>query len=148
LLGNVPGLRERAESGGARFGTIDAWLAFKLTGRFVTDYSNASRTLLFDIHRRVWDEELCDLLAVPIAALPEPCLSAERYGATDPEALPGATAPVAGIAGDQQAALFGQACIAEGLGKNTYGTGSFVLLNAGSIAPPPGPGLLTTLAWG
>jgi glycerol kinase len=148
LLGNVPGLRERAESGGARFGTIDAWLAFKLTGRSVTDYSNASRTLLFDIHRRVWDEELCDLLGVPIAALPEARPSAERYGATDPEALPGATAPVAGIAGDQQAALFGQACIAEGLGKNTYGTGSFVLINAGASAPPPGPGLLTTVAWG
>ena len=148
LLQNVSGLRERAESGNVRFGTIDAWLLFKLTGRAVTDYSNASRTLLFDIHRREWDEELCALLGVPIASLPDPRPSAERYGDTDPDAVPGARAPVAGIAGDQQAALFGQACIAEGLGKNTYGTGSFVLLNAGAKAPPASPGLLTTVAWG
>ena len=148
LLENVPGLRERADSGGVRFGTIDAWLAFKLTGRSVTDYSNAARTLLFDIHRLEWAPELCDLLGVPQACLPEAHSSAEPYGETDPDAFLGARVPLAGIAGDQQAALFGQACVSEGLGKNTYGTGSFVLLNAGPRAPAASPGLLTTVAWG
>jgi glycerol kinase len=148
LLRNVPGLRERVDAGGVRFGTIDAWLAFKLTGRTVTDYSNAARTLLFDIHRLAWDEELCELLGVPRACLPDARPSAERYGETVPEAFLGARVPLAGIAGDQQAALFGQACISEGLGKNTYGTGSFVLLNAGTRAPAASPGLLTTVAWG
>jgi glycerol kinase len=148
LLENVPGLRERAREGGIRFGTIDAWLAFKLTGRAVTDYSNASRTLLFDIHSLAWDPELCELLGVPIQTLPEARPSAEPYGEIDPDAFLGARAPLAGIAGDQQAALFGQACVSEGLGKNTYGTGSFVLLNAGTRAPAASPGLLTTVAWG
>jgi glycerol kinase len=148
LLENVPGLRERAGDGGVRFGTIDAWLAFKLTGRAVTDYSNASRTLLFDIHSLRWDPELCELFGVPVHSLPEACPSAERYAETEPGAFLGARVPLAGIAGDQQAALFGQACVTEGLGKNTYGTGSFVLLNAGAQAPPPSPGLLTTVAWG
>jgi glycerol kinase len=148
LLENVSELRERIEGGGVRFGTIDAWLAFKLTGRTVTDYSNASRTLLFDIHRLDWDGELCELLGVPRACLPEVRPSAEPYGETDPDAFLGASVPVAGIAGDQQAALFGQACVFEGLGKNTYGTGSFVLLNAGPDAPAASPGLLTTVAWG
>jgi glycerol kinase len=148
LLENVAGLRERVEGGGVRFGTIDAWLAFKLTGRAVTDYSNASRTLLFDIHSLDWDAELCELLGVPLACLPEACPSAERYGETDPGAFLGVAVPLAGLAGDQQAALFGQACVREGLGKNTYGTGSFVLLNAGETAPAASPGLLTTVAWG
>jgi glycerol kinase len=148
LLENVPDLPARVQAGGVRFGTIDAWLAFKLTGRAVTDYSNAARTLLFDIHRLEWDGELCDLLGVPLACLPEARLSAEPYGETDPDAFLGASVPLAGIAGDQQAALFGQACISEGLGKNTYGTGSFVLLNAGERAPAASPGLLTTVAWG
>jgi glycerol kinase len=148
LLHNVPGLRDRAREGGVRFGTIDAWLAFKLTGRTVTDYSNASRTLLFDIHSLDWDPELCALLGVPVQSLPEARPSAEPYAETAPDAFLGARVPLAGVAGDQQAALFGQACVSEGLGKNTYGTGSFVLLNAGARAPAASPGLLTTVAWG
>ena len=148
LLHNVPGLRDRAREGGVRFGTIDAWLAFKLTGRTVTDYSNASRTLLFDIHSLDWDPQLCALLGVPVQSLPEARPSAEPYAETAPDAFLGARVPLAGIAGDQQAALFGQACVSEGLGKNTYGTGSFVLLNAGARAPAASPGLLTTVAWG
>ncbi len=148
LLRNVDGLATRAKDGGVRFGTIDAWLAFKLTGRAVTDYSNASRTLLFDVFGLSWDEDLCALLGVPAAALPEAAPSAQVYGMTRPDSFLGAEVPVAGIAGDQQAALFGQACYTEGLGKNTYGTGSFVLLNTGAEPPPPSPGLLTTIAWG
>jgi glycerol kinase len=118
---------------------------FKLTGRHVTDYSNASRTMLFDIRKLRWDEELCGLMGVDPAALPEPATSAEVYGTTDEF---GGQVPVAGIAGDQQAALFGQACTRPGLAKTTYGTGSFVLLNTGTEAPEPGDGLLTTIAWG
>jgi glycerol kinase len=125
------------------FGTIDSWLAFKLTGRHATDYTNASRTMLFDIHRRRWDEELCGLLGIDPARLPEPMPSACVYGTT---AEFGGDVPVAGMAGDQQAALFGQACFEPGSAKNTYGTGSFVLLNTGERAPAPAAGLLTTLA--
>jgi len=130
---------------GTVFGTIDSWLVFKLTGRHLTDYSNASRTLLFDIRKLAWDPELCELLGVEVAALPEPAPSAEVYGTSSEF---GGEVPVAGIAGDQQAALFGQACHAPGDAKNTYGTGSFVLLNTGSEAPDPTDGLLTTVAWG
>jgi glycerol kinase len=148
MLENVAGLRERAHAGGVRFGTIDAWLAFKLTGQAVTDWSNASRTMLFDIHRLRWDTDLCEALGVPLAALPEAAPSAHVFGETDPDAFLGACVPLAGMAGDQQAALFGQACVAPGLGKNTYGTGSFVLQNAGPDAPSAQPGLLTTIAWG
>jgi glycerol kinase len=129
----------------AAFGTIDSWLVFKLTGVHVTDYSNASRTLLFDIGGLRWDPELCDLLGVPPAGLPEPRPSADVYGET---AEFGGSVPVAGIAGDQQAALYGQACHEAGMGKNTYGTGSFVLQNAGGDLPEPSEGLLTTVAWG
>ena len=129
----------------AVFGTIDSWLVFKLTGRHVTDVSNASRTMLFDIRELRWDPELCDLLGVDPASLPEPVPSAHVYGETD---VFGGEVPVAGIAGDQQAALFGQACHSTGMAKNTYGTGSFVLLNTGTEAPEPGEGLLTTVAWG
>jgi glycerol kinase len=129
----------------ATFGTIDAWLVHKLCGRAATDYTNASRTLLFDIHELRWSEELCDVLGVPLDALPEPCPSAHEFGTTDAF---GGSVPVAGIAGDQQAALYGQACLDAGLGKNTYGTGSFVLENAGGEAPAPPEGLLTTVAWG
>jgi glycerol kinase len=129
----------------AAFGTIDSWLAYKLTGEHVTDYSNASRTMLFDIGRLSWDEQLCELLGVTPASLPEPRPSSEVYGHTDEF---GARVPVAGIAGDQQAALYGQACHEPGLGKNTYGTGSFVLANAGGTLPEPAEGLLTTVAWG
>lgn len=130
---------------GAVFGTIDSWLTFKLTGRHATDLTNASRTMLFDIHRRRWDPELCALLGVDPAALPEPLPSAHLYGTTSEL---GGEIPVAGIAGDQQAALFGQACDAPGRAKSTYGTGSFVLLNTGSDAADPGSGLLATIAWG
>jgi glycerol kinase len=130
---------------GTVFGTIDSWLAFKLIGRRLIDYSNASRTMLFDIRRLRWDEELCGLLGVDPSALPEPVPSAEIYGTTS---VFGGEVPVAGIAGDQQAALFGQACQESGEAKNTYGTGSFILLNTGTDAPEPGEGLLTTVAWG
>ncbi len=129
----------------AVFGTIDSWLLFKLTGRHVTDYSNASRTMLFDIRRLAWDPELCDLLGVDPARLPEPLPSSHIYGTTSEF---GGEVPVAGIAGDQQAALFGQACHRPGMAKNTYGTGSFVLLNTGEGAPRPPAGLLATVAWG
>ena len=139
LLGNVPAARE------AVFGTIDAWLTFKLTGRNATDFSNASRTMLFDIARRRWDDELCALLGIDPRRLPEPLPSAHAFGTTGEF---GGEVPVAGIAGDQQAALFGQACQAPGMAKNTYGTGSFVLLNAGAEIPEPSEGLLTTIAWG
>ncbi len=138
-------LIRNAEVAGAVFGTIDSWLAFKLTGRHVTDYSNASRTMLFDIRELAWDAELCELLGVDPVRLPEARPSAEVYGTTSAF---GGEVPVAGIAGDQQAALFGQACHSPGDAKNTYGTGSFVLLNAGAEAPAPQEGLLTTVAWG
>jgi glycerol kinase len=130
----------------AAFGTIDSWLIHKLCdGRFATDYTNASRTLLFDIEKLAWSEELCDMLGVDAACLPEPCPSAHEFGRTS---LFGGDIPVAGVAGDQQAALYGQACQDPGLGKNTYGTGSFVLENAGRDRPRPADGLLTTVAWG
>ena len=148
LLRNVDGLQQRAREGSAVFGTVDAWLVFKLTGEFVTDPSNASRTLLFDIHRGGWDDELCELLGVPRRALPEVRPSAGVFGTTRPDAFHGHEVPVAGVAGDQQAALFGQRCLAPGLGKNTYGTGSFVLLNTGTAPPPAREGLLATVAWG
>jgi glycerol kinase len=139
LLRNVEGADR------AVFGTIDSWLLFKLTGRHVTDYSNASRTMLFDIRRLAWDSELCELLGVDPARLPEPLPSAHVYGTTSEF---GGEVPVAGIAGDQQAALFGQACHHPGMAKNTYGTGSFVLLNTAAAPSRPPDGLLATVAWG
>jgi glycerol kinase len=148
MLENVDGLRERALDGRAAFGTVDAWLAFNLTGEHVTDCSNASRTLLYDIRAGRWDPELLELLGVPDQALPRVVPSAGVVGHTRPQALHGHAVPLSGAAGDQQAALFGQACVNPGMGKNTYGTGSFVLLNAGFEAPRPPAGLLTTLAWG
>ena len=149
LLREVDGLAERARSGRAVFGTIDAWLAFKLTGEHVTDPSNASRTLLYDLHTGAWSDELCALFGVPQAALPEVLPSMGVFGAVREEALPGhGGVPVTGIAGDQQAALYGQACLDPGEGKNTYGTGSFVLVNVGDAAPAQAPkGLLATVAW-
>src|SRR5256714_70035 len=148
LLEHVDGLRERARDGRAVFGTIDSWLIYKLCGEHVTDPSNASRTLLFDIVEQRWSPELCALLGdVPDRALPAVGPSSGVLGTTRPDALHGHAVPVAGVAGDQQAALFGQACLATGMGKNTYGTGSFVLINAGAKAPPPPAGLLTTVAW-
>jgi glycerol kinase len=137
LLRNAEGA-ERAV-----FGTVDSWLLFKLTGRHATDRTNASRTMLFDIRRLAWDEELCGLLGIDPARLPEPLPSAHVYGTTS---VFGGEVPVAGIAGDQQAALFGQACHRAGTAKNTYGTGSFVLLHTGPDAPEPGTGLLATVA--
>ena len=132
-----------------RIGTIDAWLVWRLTGgaSFVTDPSNASRTMLFDIREMRWSDELCDLLGVPIAALPEVRPSSGVLGRTaDGLGLPSGI-PIAGVAGDQQAALFGQACLDRGSAKNTYGTGSFVLMNVGTTCPPPTEGMLTTVAW-
>jgi len=147
LLENVPGLRARARDGRAMFGTIDSWLIFNLTGAHLTDATNASRTLLYDISSGRWDPELLDLFDIPARALPEVSPSAGLLAETLPDALDGHSAPVAGVAGDQQAALFGQACLDTGLGKNTYGTGSFVLLNTGSTPPVPPPGVLATVAW-
>ncbi len=136
-------LRNVEDADRAVFGTIDSWLLFKLTGRHATDYTNASRTMLFDIRRLAWDEELCAMLGIDPQRLPEPLPSAHVYGTTSEF---GGEVPVAGIAGDQQAALFGQACHTAGSAKNTYGTGSFVLLNTGPEAPQPGEGLLATVA--
>ena len=130
------------------FGTIDTWLLWKLTDGavFATDESNASRTMLWDIRRHRWSPEICDLLGVPVAALPEVRDSSGRFGTTTAAGLPTGI-PISGIAGDQQAALFGQACFADGDAKNTYGTGSFVLMNAGTTCPAPAAGMLTTVAW-
>jgi glycerol kinase len=148
LLRNVDGLAQRAGEGRAVFGTVDAWLVFKLCGEHVTDATNASRTLLYDIERGRWDPDLCALFGVPERSLPEVRPSIGTFGTTRAEALHGHEVPVAGIAGDQQAALYGQACLDPGMGKNTYGTGSFVLLNSGTRRPVAPPGLLTTIAWG
>jgi glycerol kinase len=148
LLEHVDGLRERADHGRAVFGTIDSWLIFKLTGEHLTDPSNASRTMLFDITTGCWDPGLLELFGVPERALPQPVSSCGPIGTTRADALHGHAVPLAGVAGDQQAALFGQACVDPGLGKNTYGTGSFVLQNAGYSPPPPVEGLLSTVAWG
>lgn len=130
-------------------GTIDAWLIWNLTGGKVhaTDVSNASRTMLCDIRTRTWDPDLCDLLHVPMSALPRIVPSSGRVGVTSERCGVPAGLPISGIAGDQQAALFGQACIDPGMAKNTYGTGSFVLLNVGESCPPPTDGMLTTVAW-
>ena len=147
LLEHVDGLRERAADGRAVFGTVDSWLLFKLTGRHVTDPSNASRTLLYDIAEGAWSPELLELFGVPERAMARVEPSAGNLGETRPEALHGHAVPVTGVAGDQQAALFGQACVDPGMGKNTYGTGSFALLNAGFTVPVPPRGLLATVAW-
>jgi glycerol kinase len=147
MLEHVDGLRARAEAGRAVFGTVDAWLVYKLCGEVVTDPSNASRTMLFEIAAGKWDPELIELFGVPERSLPALGSSSGVIATTSPEALHGHTVPVAGIAGDQQAALFGQACVDPGLGKNTYGTGSFVLHNAGYTAPEAAEGLLGTVAW-
>jgi glycerol kinase len=150
LLDNVEGARARAErSADLAFGTIDSWLVWKLTGGAVhaTDPSNASRTMLYDIHRLEWSNELCNLLRVPTSVLPEVKPSSGRFGVTDPDSFLGASLPVSGIAGDQQAALFGQGCYEAGRSKNTYGTGSFLLLNSGEKPPPVEEGLLSTVAW-
>src|SRR5437867_2473521 len=147
LLDNVAGLRARAEQGELAFGTIDTWLAWRLSGGelHVTDPSNASRTMLYDIHRGEWDEELLRIFRVPRSLLPEVLPSSQIYGSTTRSML-GAELAIAGIAGDQQAALFGQACHEAGMTKNTYGTGCFLLLNTGGQAIPSRNGLITTCA--
>ena len=148
ILDNVSGARARAERGELAFGTIDSFLLWRLTGGAVhaTDATNAARTMLFDIHRHRWDAELCRLLRVPEAMLPSVHDNAHVYGTTSPE-LFGAAIPVAGMAGDQQAALFGQACFAPGTAKSTYGTGCFILLNTGGQAAASANRLLTTPAY-
>jgi len=147
LLKHVDGARERAESGELLFGTIDAWLSWKLCGTHATDASNASRTLLYNIRSGQWSPELCALLGVPMKTLPRVCNNAELLGLTkDIDFLPDGI-PVAGMAGDQQSALFGQACFAPGTAKCTYGTGAFVLMNTGEQAVTSEHGLLTTVAW-
>ncbi|WP_018085303.1 glycerol kinase GlpK [Desulfurispora thermophila] len=150
ILDNVPGARERAEKGELLFGTMDTWLIWKLTGGkvHVTDYSNASRTLLYNIRELKWDEEILRELNIPASMLPEVKPSSQVYGYTDPEQFLGYAVPIAGVAGDQQAALFGQACYQPGMAKNTYGTGCFMLMNTGEKLFDSQNGLLTTIAWG
>lgn len=147
LLDNVEGLRERANKGKIVFGTVDSWLIWKLTNGavHVTDYSNASRTLCFNINNLEWDDEILGILNIPREILPDVKPSSHIYGETN---LFGASIPVCGNAGDQQAALFGQACYEAGQAKNTYGTGSFILMNTGTKAVQSNEGLLTTIAWG
>ena len=149
ILDNVEGARERAEKGELCFGTVDSWLIYKLTkGKVhVTDYSNASRTLLFNINTLEWDDELCQILDIPKSMLPEAKPSSCIYGESDPEFF-GGPIRIAGAAGDQQAALFGQTCYNEGEAKNTYGTGCFMLMNTGEKPIFSKNDLLTTIAWG
>ena len=150
ILDNVEGAREKAENGDLLFGTIDTWIIWKLTDGavHVTDYSNASRTLMFNIYDLKWDEELLEILGIPASMLPEVRSSSEVYGLTDANQFFGQEIAIAGIAGDQQAALFGQACFEKGMVKNTYGTGCFMLKNTGETAVKSEHGLLTTIAWG
>ena len=150
ILDHVPGARARAERGELLCGTVDSWLIWNLTGEHVSDYSNCSRTMLFDIDRLQWDETLCRALRVPMNILPRPVPNSQVYGKVKPgirgiEALAGI--PVAGAAGDQQAALFGQGCLAPGQAKNTYGTGCFTLMNTGEQSLRSENGLLTSVAW-
>ncbi|PLR83415.1 MULTISPECIES: glycerol kinase GlpK [Bacillus] len=150
ILDNVEGARQKAEEGKLLFGTIDTWLIWKLSGgkAHVTDYSNASRTLMFNIYDLKWDDELLEILTVPKSMLPEVRPSSDIYAHTIDYHFFGKEVPIAGAAGDQQAALFGQACFGEGMAKNTYGTGCFMLMNTGEKAVRSEHGLLTTLAWG
>ncbi|MGP4068864.1 glycerol kinase GlpK [Halobacillus sp. B29] len=150
ILDHVDGAREKAENGDLMFGTIDTWLIYKLSGKnaHVTDYSNASRTLMYNIFDLKWDDELLDILGVPKSMLPEVKPSSEIYAHTVDYHFYGKEVPIAGVAGDQQAALFGQACFEKGMAKNTYGTGGFMLMNTGEEAVKSDNGLLTTLAWG
>uniref|UniRef100_UPI0040570A8E glycerol kinase GlpK n=1 Tax=Acetatifactor sp. TaxID=1872090 RepID=UPI0040570A8E len=147
ILKNVPGARERAQKGELLFGTVDTWLIWNLTkgAVHVTDYTNASRTMLFDIHKRCWDEDIMEWFGIPAAMLPKVCPSGCLFGHTDGSVL-GGEIPIAGVAGDQQAALFGQCCFEQGDVKNTYGTGCFLLMNTGHQAITSKSGLLTTIA--
>lgn len=149
ILDNVDGVKEEAEKGNILFGTVDTWLMWNLTKGKVhaTDYTNAARTMLFNIHTLEWDKELCDFFGIPMCMLPKVYKSANVFGNTDPYVL-GGEIPIAGVAGDQQAALFGQCCFDEGEAKNTYGTGCFLLMNTGKKAINSENGLLTTIAAG
>jgi len=149
ILDHVDGARARAERGDLLFGTIDSWLIWNLTGGklHVTDVSNAARTLLFDIHARCWDDELLRMLDIPRCMLPKVRSCSEVYGHTVATHAFPAGVPISGVAGDQQAALFGQACFEPGMAKNTYGTGCFMLMHTGAVAVPSRHGLLTTIAW-
>ncbi|MBO0439144.1 glycerol kinase GlpK [Candidatus Enterococcus ikei] len=150
LLENVDGAKEKADSGQLLFGTIDTWLLWKLTGGKVhkTDYTNASRTMLFNIHTLDWDQEILTILEIPRAMLPKVCSNAEVYGYTEDYHFYGENIPIAAMAGDQQAALFGQAAFEKGMVKNTYGTGSFIVMNTGEQAILSENGLLTTIGYG
>jgi glycerol kinase len=150
LLENVPGARADAEAGRLAFGTVDSYVLARLTGGacHATDRSNASRTMLYDIHRLDWDGEILDRLRIPHTVLPGVMPSSGTFGLTDPDELLGARVPISGVAGDQQAALFGQACFEPGAAKNTYGTGSFILMNTGSAPTSSSSGLITTIACG
>ncbi len=150
ILDNVEGAREKAERGDLLFGTIDTWLIWKLSGgkAHVTDYTNASRTLMYNIYDLKWDNELLEHLTVPASMLPDVRSSSEVYAHTEADLFFGEAVPISGAAGDQQAALFGQACFEEGMAKNTYGTGCFMLMNTGEKAVRSEHGLLTTIAWG
>ncbi|NDL67017.1 glycerol kinase GlpK [Anaerotalea alkaliphila] len=150
ILDNVEGVRERAEKGELLFGTVDTWLIWNLTrGKVhVTDCSNASRTMLYNIRELAWDKEILEELGIPESMLPEVKPSSHVFGHTDPGTFGGAEIPIAGDAGDQQAALFGQACFEPGMAKNTYGTGCFLLMNTGETPIASSKGLLTTIAWG
>jgi glycerol kinase len=149
ILDHVDGVRQKAQNGDLLFGTIDTWLIWKLTGGkvHVTDYTNASRTLMYNIHELHWDEQLLEILTIPRSMLPEVKSSSEVYGVTA-GIFSGHKVTISGIAGDQQAALFGQACFEPGMAKNTYGTGCFMLMNTGTKAVRSKNGLLTTIAWG
>ena len=149
ILDNVEGVREKAEKGKALFGTVDTWLIWNLTkGKaHVADYSNASRTMIFNIHKLDWDEEILEEMDIPKTILPQPLPSSYVCGNTDKEIF-GVEIPISGDAGDQQAALFGQACYEPGMAKNTYGTGCFILMNTGEKIVLSKNGLLTTIAWG
>jgi glycerol kinase len=150
ILDNVEGAQAKAENGDLLFGTIDTWLIWNLTGgkKHVTDYTNASRTLIYNIFDKCWDDELLQILNIPKAMLPEVRPSSEVYGVTEKNLLGGVEIPISSAAGDQQAALFGQACFSEGMAKNTYGTGCFMLMNTGERPVKSSNGLLTTIAWG
>ncbi len=150
ILDQVPGARERALKGELLFGTIDTWLIWKLTGNKVhaTDYSNASRTMMYNIHTLSWDKEILEILGIPENMLPKVMDSSGLFGRTAPYHFFNYEVPITGVAGDQQAALFGQACFTQGMAKNTYGTGCFLLMNTGNKAMVSAHGLLTTIAWG
>ena len=148
ILDNVKGARQKAEQGKIAFGTIDSWLIYKLTGKeHKTDYSNASRTMLYNIHTLKWDDELLEMLDIPKSVLPEVCDSSGVFGYTTKNNFLGERVPISGVAGDQQASLFGQLCCEKGMVNSTYGTGCFVLMNTGSEVVRSKNGMLSTIAW-